>query len=72
MVPNSGKQTNRQICMDVMISFSIDKVSCKSNSKSLGIVISEEKMFRWTQMPQSDAIMSADIKRVQVNAAIQI
>ena len=39
------------------LSSSIDKVSFKSNSMSLGLVLLE-KLFTWT--PQSDAIMSAD------------
>ena len=41
---------------------SIDKVSFKSGSMSLGLVLLEEKLFTQTQkhMPQSDAKMSAD------------
>ena len=42
------------------LSSSIDKVSFKSSSMSLGLVLLEEKLF--TRTPQSDAIMSADIK----------
>ena len=38
----------------------MDKESFKINSMSLGLVVSEEKMFTRTQ--QSDDIMSADIK----------
>ena len=45
-------------------SSSIDKVSFKINSMSLGLVVLEDKSFTRmrTHMPQSDAIMSADIK----------
>ena len=39
----------------------IGKVSFKSNSMSLDFVLLE-KLFTQTRMPQSDAIMSADIK----------
>ena len=38
----------------------IDKVSFEKNSMSLGLVVLEERLFKRT--PQSDAIMSADIK----------
>ena len=42
----------------------IDKVSFKSNSMSMSLVLLEKKMFMQmrtcTQTPQSDAIMSAD------------
>ena len=43
-------------------SSSIDKVSFKKNSMSLGLVVLEEKMFTRTHTPtpQSDDIMSAD------------
>ena len=59
---SSGEQTDLHEFYD--LSCPIDKVSFKSNSMSLGLVLLEEKMFMrtWTrmQMPQSDAIMSAD------------
>ena len=42
------------------LSSSKDKIYFKSNSMSLGLILSEEMfMHRWT--PQSDAIMSADL-----------
>ena len=57
LAPNgSGEQTDQHEFYD--LSSSIDKVSFKSNSMSLGLVVLEEKMFTWT--PQSDPIMSAD------------
>ena len=40
-------------------SSSIDKLSLKKNSMSLDLVVLE-KLFTWTETPQSDAIMSAD------------
>ena len=43
-------------------SSSIDKVSFKKNSMSLGLVVLEEKMLTRSPTPQSDDIMSADIK----------
>ena len=43
------------------LSSSIDKVSLKKNSMSLGLVVLE-KLFMRTWTPQSDAIMSADRK----------
>ena len=53
----SGEQTDLYEFYD--LSSSIDKVSFKSNSMSLGLVLLEE-MFTCTQTPQSDAIISAD------------
>ena len=50
-------------------SSSIDKLSFKNNSMSLGLVLLEEKLFMQmptrtcTGTPQSDAIMSADLKK---------
>ena len=43
-------------------SSSIDKVSFKKNSMSLGLVVLEKKLFTRTRTytPQSDDIMSAD------------
>ena len=41
-------------------SSSIDKVSFKKNSMSLGLVVLEKKLFTRTPTPQSDDIMSAD------------
>ena len=45
-------------------SSSIDKVSLKKNSMSLGLVVLEKKLFTRTRTPtpQSEDIMSADIK----------
>ena len=43
------------------LSSSIDKISFKSNSMSLGLVL--EKLFTWT--PQSDAIVSSDKSAIQ-------
>ena len=55
---------NRRTDLHALNSFSssIDKVSFKKNSMSLGLVVLEEKLFTctWTRTPQSDAIMSAD------------
>ena len=43
------------------LSSSIDKLSFKSNNLSLGLVVLEKLFMRkCMQMPQSDAIMSAD------------
>ena len=42
------------------LSSSIDKVSFKKNSMSLGLVVLEQKLLMWTCTSQSDAIMSAD------------
>ena len=46
------------------LSSSIVKVSFKTNSTSLGLVVLEKKLFMWmcmqTQTPQSDTIMPAD------------
>ena len=44
------------------LSSSIVEVSFRKNSMFLGLVILEEKLFKWMRTPQSDAIMSADIK----------
>ena len=43
-------------------SSSIDKVSFKKNSMSLGLVVLEKKLFTRTRTPtpQSDDVMSAD------------
>ena len=43
------------------LSSSIVNLSFKKNSMSLGLVVLE-KLFMLTRTPQSDAIMSADIK----------
>ena len=56
----SSKQTDLPEFYD--LSSSIDKVSFKSNSMSLVLVLLEEKLFTRMWTPQSDAIMSADIK----------
>ena len=55
---SSGEQMNTDLHEFYDLSFLIDTVSFKSNSMSLGLVLSEEKMF--TQTLQSGAIMSAD------------
>ena len=57
-----NRRTNIFGCLE-QFSSSIDKVSFKINSMSLGLVVLEEKLFTQTctQMPQSDAIMSADL-----------
>ena len=60
-----NKQTDLHGFYD--LSSSIDKVSLKRNSMSLGLVVLEEKLFTWT--PQSDAIMSAD-KSPDIKAGI--
>ena len=57
-----NRRTNRSACLE-QFSSSIVKVSLeKKNSMSLGLVVFEEKLFTLTHTPQSDAIMSADIK----------
>ena len=60
------KQTDEQTDLHALNNFSssIDKVSSK-NSMSLGLVVLEKLFMQtWTcmPMPQSDDIMSADIK----------
>ena len=55
---------NRQTDLHALNNFSssIDKVSFKKNSMSLGLAVLEEKLFTRTRTPtpQSDNIMSAD------------
>ena len=57
---------NRQTDLHALKKFSssIDKVSFKKNSMSLGLVVLEKKLFTRTRTrtptPQSDDIMSAD------------
>ena len=59
----ANRRTDRFACLE-HISSSIDKVSFKKNSMSLGLVVLEKKLFTWTRTrtptPQSDDIMSAD------------
>ena len=54
----ANRQIQRFACRE--FSSSIDKVSFKKNSMSLGLVVLEEKLFTRTWMPQSGNIMSAD------------
>ena len=59
----ANRRTDRFACLE-QFSSSIDKVSFKKNSMSLGLVVLEKKLFTRTRtrtyMPQSDDIMSAD------------
>ena len=66
----TDKQSDLHVFYD--LSSSIDKVSFKSNSMSLGHVLLEEKIFMHThtQTPQSDAIMSADIKNKRLSYTV--
>ena len=63
----ANRRTNRSACLEHFV----DKLSFKTNSMSLGLVVSEEKSLTCTRTytPQNDAIMSADInkRRVPVN-----
>ena len=49
----ANRRTDRFACL---FSSSIDKVSFKENSMSLGLVVLEEKLFTRTPTPQSDDI----------------
>ena len=51
----ANRQTDRCACLE-KFSSSIDKVSFKNNSMSLGLVVLEEKLFTCTPTPQSDDI----------------
>ena len=59
----ANRRTDRFACLE-QFSSSIDKVSFKKNSMSLGLVVLEKKLFTQTRTrtptPQSDDIMSAD------------
>ena len=55
----ANRRTDRFACLN-NFSSSIDKVSFKKNSMSLGLVVLEKKLFTRTPKPQSDDIMSAD------------
>ena len=55
----ANRRTDRFACLE-QFSSSIDKVSFKKNSMSLGLVVLEKKLFTRTPTPQSDDIMSAD------------
>ena len=60
---DTGEQTNRHDLHEFYaLSSSIDRVSFKSNSMSLGLVLLQEKMYMHTrtQMQQSDTIIAAD------------
>ena len=57
----ANRRTDRFACLE-QYSSSIDKVSFKKNSMSLGLVVLEKKLFTWTRTqtrtytPQSDDI----------------
>ena len=57
-LPCNGSSKDKQTDLHALNNFSssIDKVSLKKNSMSLGLVVLEEKLFMQTRTPQSDNI----------------
>ena len=64
MAPGNNKQTDLYGFYD--LSSLIFKVSFKKNSMSLGLAVLDEKLFTWTWISKSDAIMSADLQVLQL------